>query len=129
MTATTHRVQFYEASCHHCRRTFSIPLLGDHSYSQFILHGERGSVFGYLSAYEEPAWEDITARLGWLFTTSRNRADIDRFQRVIAASADPIGGNSNPCGITPVTVKISPSTWIFLPTTPASPPNRRFHHE
>lgn len=92
MTATSHRVQFYEASCRHCRRTFSIPLLGDQGYGQFIFHGEKGKVFGYLSSLEEPAWEDITARLGraGLSTTSTSRADIEHLQRVIAASADPI---------------------------------------
>ena len=94
MTATAHRVQFYEASCRHCRRTFPGPLLGDQSYGQFIFHGEKGNAFGYLSSFEEPAWGDITERLGraGLFTGSRSRTDIDRFQRVIAASADPITG-------------------------------------
>jgi hypothetical protein len=94
MTATTHKVQFYEASCRHCRRTFSIPLLGDQSYGQFIFHGEKGNVYGYPSSFEEPIWEDITERLGraGLFTSSKSRADIEHLQRVIAASADPISG-------------------------------------
>jgi hypothetical protein len=92
MTATAHRVQFYEGTCRQCRRTFSIPLL--QSYGQFIFHGENGDIFGYLSSFEEPAWEDITHRLAevGLFKPSTSRADIERFQRVIAASADPIGG-------------------------------------
>jgi len=94
MTAITHRVQFYEASCRHCRRTFSIPLLGDQSYGQLIFHGEKGNVYGYLSSFEEPTWEDITGRLGraGLFTSSKSRVDIEHLQRVIAASADPISG-------------------------------------
>lgn len=94
MSSTTHRVQFYEASCRQCRRTFSVPLPGDQSYGQFIFHGKKGGVFGYLSSFEEPAWEDITGRLGraGLVATSASRADIERLQRVIAASADPIGG-------------------------------------
>jgi len=96
MTATSHRIQFYEASCRHCRRTFPIPLLGDQSYGEFIFHGEKGSVFGYLSAFEEPAWEDITSRLerAGLFTTPRSSANIDHFQRVIAACSDPISGQT-----------------------------------
>jgi len=96
MTATSHRVQFYEASCRHCRRTFSIPLLGDQSYGQFIFHGEKGSVFGYLSAFEEPAWEDIEHRLqqAGTYTPPQSRTDIERFQRVVAACADPIGGQA-----------------------------------
>src|SRR5438874_1555813 len=92
MTVTSHRVQFYEASCPHCRRTFSIPLLGNQSYGQFIFHGEKGDAFGFLSAFEEPAWEDIERRLrrAGMYTTSHSRTNIDRFQRVVAASADPI---------------------------------------
>jgi len=73
-----------------------MPLLGDQSYGQFVFFGERGGAFGYLSAFEEPAWEDITKRLerAGLFTAFKSRADIDRFQRVIAASADTIAGQS-----------------------------------
>ncbi len=94
MTTPTQRVPFYEASCRHCRRTFSIPLLGDQGYGQFIFHGEKGSVFGFLFALEEPAWADIenTLRRAGLYTTSYSRPGAGRFQRVVAASADPIGG-------------------------------------
>ena len=79
-----------------------MPLLGDQSYGQFILFGERGGAFGYLSAFDEPAWDDITKRLerARLFTTSERRADVDRLQRVIAASADAISGQS--LGLLPV---------------------------
>ena len=96
MTATSHRVQLYEASCRHCRRTFSIPLLGDQSYGDFIFHGEKGGAFGFLFALEEPAWEDIEERLrrAGLYTASRARSQIDHFQRVVAASADPISGQA-----------------------------------
>jgi hypothetical protein len=94
MTATAHSVQFHEASCRHCRRSFAIPLLGDQNHGQFIFYGEKGSVFGYLSSLEDPAWVEITERLGraGLFTSSRSRTDIDHFQRVVAACADPISG-------------------------------------
>jgi hypothetical protein len=73
-----------------------MPLLGDQSYGQFIFHGEKGTVFGYLSSFEEPAWADITGRLqrAGLFTTDKSRADIEHLQRVIAASADPINGQT-----------------------------------
>jgi len=73
-----------------------MPLLGDQSYGQFVFFGEKGGAFGYLSAIEEPACEDIDKRLkrAGLFTTSRNRSEIERFQRVIAALADSIGGQS-----------------------------------
>jgi hypothetical protein len=77
-------------------RSFSKPYLGDQSYGLFIFYGEKGGVFGYLSAFDEPAWEDITKRLkqAGLFTTSKRRDDIECFQRVIAASADTISGQS-----------------------------------
>ncbi len=87
-----HRVQFFEAECLHCKWTFSMPLLAGQSYGQFIFRGDKGDVFGYLSAFEESAWEDITKRLkdAGLFSDSGSRTEIERFQRVIAASADPI---------------------------------------
>ncbi len=95
MTATTNRVQFYEASCHHCRRTFSVPLLGDQSYGEFIFHGESGTSFGLLRTSEEPAWNDIADRLrrAGLFT-SATRPEVEHFQRVVAASADHINGQT-----------------------------------
>src|SRR6267154_6330297 len=94
MTSASHLVQFFKASCHACGHRFSMPLLSDFSYGQFILHGERQSVFGFLSAHDEPAWEDIDDRLlrAGLFSASATRPDIDRFHRVVAASADAIGG-------------------------------------
>jgi hypothetical protein len=94
MTATSHSVQFFEASCDACRHRFSMPLLSDFSYGEFILHGERQTIFGFLSAHDEPAWDDIEGRLrrAGLFSASATRLEIDRFQRVIAASADTISG-------------------------------------
>jgi hypothetical protein len=93
MTASQ-QVQFFAASCHACRRKFSMPVLSDFSYGDFILHGERNCVFGFLSAHNEPAWEDIETRLQrvGLLAASPTRTDIDRFHRVIAASADAISG-------------------------------------
>ena len=96
MTAVAHRVQFHQASCRGCRRTFLIPALGDQSFGQFIFHGVNGSAFGFLSALEEPVWNDIEARLrgAGLFTTPDSRRQIEHLQRVVAASADPIGGQT-----------------------------------
>src|SRR3954468_17629194 len=94
MTASAHRVQFYETSCRDCRRTFPIPLLGDQSHGQFIFHGEKGGVFGFLFAIEEQAWKDMDERLGraGLFLSPPAGPDIEHFQRVLAACADPING-------------------------------------
>ena len=70
-----------------------MPALGDFSYGEFILHGARSCVFGFLCAHEEPAWEDIQTRLqrAGLLPTSPHRTDIDRFHRVVAAAADTKG--------------------------------------
>ncbi len=99
MTDTSQQVQFFQASCQACRRKFSMPLLSDFSYGEFIFHGERGGVYGFLLALEEPAWEDIETRLqrvGVLAVspTQKNTKDIDRFHRVIAACSDAIGGQA-----------------------------------
>ena len=71
-----------------------MPLLSDFSYGEFIFHGERQRVFGFLSAHDEPAWEDIEARLrrAALLSDSPSCSEIDRFHRVIAAAADSIAG-------------------------------------
>ena len=71
-----------------------MPYLGDFNYGAFILHGERDTVFGFLSAPNELTWKDIEARLQQrgLLTTSPTRSAIARLQRVIAASADAING-------------------------------------
>lgn len=86
------KLQFFEARCHECGRKFVMPLLGDFSYGQFIFHGEKGKVFGYLLALENLAWDDITTRLrqAGVFTNSRKSEEIDRLHQVIAASADAI---------------------------------------
>jgi hypothetical protein len=94
MTTASQQVQFVEASCQACRRKFSMPVLSDFSYGEFILHGERNCVFGFLCAHNEPAWEDIETRLkqAGLLAASPTRTDIDHFHRVIASSADAISG-------------------------------------
>ncbi len=96
MTATWYKVQFHEASCQHCRRAFPLPLLGDQSYGQFILHGDRGGVFGFLSAFEEPAWENISEKLRRVqpFTPSPTRTGIGHLQHAVAALADTINGQA-----------------------------------
>lgn len=99
--SATYQVRMFRADCRHCRRDFRIPLLGDFSYGQLILHGTRGAVFGYLSALGCPAFEDIRSRLlaiaGW---REFPRSEISRFQEVMASCADEIGGQ--PLGLEPV---------------------------
>jgi hypothetical protein len=94
MTTLTHKVRFFSANCQTCGHRFSMPLLGDFSYGQFIFQGERQRVFGYLAALDEPAWEDIDARLrrAALLGNSPSSSEIDHLHRVIAAAADSIAG-------------------------------------
>jgi hypothetical protein len=94
MTTLAHKVQFFSAKCQACGHRFSMPVLSDFSYGEFIFHGERQRVFGFLSAHEEPAWEDIDARLrrAALLGDSPSRPEINRLHRVIAAAADSIAG-------------------------------------
>src|SRR5690349_13737073 len=56
------KIQFFSATCHACGHRFSMPVLSDFSYGEFIFYGGREQVFGFLSAHYEPAWEDIAAR-------------------------------------------------------------------
>jgi hypothetical protein len=91
----------FEADCRHCRRSFPIPLLSDFSYGEFVLHGVRGGVFGYLSAFDSPSFEDIHSRL--LTIAGRQefaRDESSRFQEVVASCADEISGQT--LGLHPV---------------------------
>jgi hypothetical protein len=91
--SSTHKVEFVEADCGHCRRSFPIPLLGDQSYGLFVLYGERGGVFGYLSAFECPSFEDIRARLLAIAGLKKfMREESTHFQEVMASCADEIDG-------------------------------------
>jgi hypothetical protein len=101
MTAM-HQVRFVQADCQHCRRSFPIPLLDDFSYGSFVLHGENGGVFGFLTSLECPPWEDIESRLQTITGQRKftSPADISRFQAVIASCADDIEGQ--PLHLTPV---------------------------
>jgi len=97
-----HQVRFVHTDCQQCRRGFPIPLLDDFAYGSFVLHGEKGGVFGFLSALECPSWADIESRLHTItdqreFTSS---ADISRFQEVIACCTDNLEGQ--PLCLTPV---------------------------
>ena len=89
-----HKVQFFNASCQACGQIFSMPLLSDFSYGEFIFHGERDHVFSFLSAFEEAAWDDIENRLrqAGLLADSPSRQQVQLMHRVIAAAADMISG-------------------------------------
>jgi hypothetical protein len=76
--------------------------LDDFAHGSFILHGERGGVFGFLSAFQCPSWEDIESRLLEVagLREFKSSGDISRFQAVIASCADKIQGQ--PLDLAPV---------------------------
>jgi hypothetical protein len=57
------KVRFFQADCRDCTKKFPFPLLSDFAYGDFILHGEKGDVFGFLPALNNSTWEEITSRL------------------------------------------------------------------
>jgi hypothetical protein len=98
------KIQFFSATCHACGHRFSMPVLSDFSYGEFIFYGGREQMFGFLSAHYEPAWEDIAARSrrAAFLGDSPAHSEIDRLHRVIAAAADSIAGDRLvPCPVCP----------------------------
>jgi hypothetical protein len=94
MTVLKYKVEFFRATCSACGHQFSMPLLSDFSYGQFIFHGKCNRVFGFLSAHDEPVWEDIRVRLqrAAFLPQSPSRSQIDKLHSVIAGAADSIAG-------------------------------------
>lgn len=88
------RVEFVMPGCSHCHQTFLVPHLGDFDYGQFILYGDRGTAFGYLSALDCPVWAEIESRLSKIagLRAFDTKESINRLQEVVAASADRIEG-------------------------------------
>lgn len=104
-TPKSYRAQFFQASCRECRRTFSIPSFEDQLMAQIrgqlILYGRQGSTFGYLAAFEEPAWQDIIDKLRQMGLLRKFPSpNDDRRREVIAVSADAIDGQ--PLTISPI---------------------------
>jgi hypothetical protein len=88
-------VMQFRARCRACGESFPFPLVSDQeSYGQFILLGERGRAYAYLLAIDNPAWDAIAALVS--AATGHEKLDWmrsgERLQRVVAACADPIGG-------------------------------------
>ena len=91
--SATYQVRMFEVECRHCRRGFPIPLLNDFTYGEFILHGERGGVFGYLSAFTCPLFKDIHSRLLTIAGCQEfTSAESARFREILACCADELDG-------------------------------------
>jgi Zn finger protein HypA/HybF involved in hydrogenase expression len=74
-----------ELKCMDCGKKFCSPRLGDFAYGSFVFSGEKGGVFGYFHALENPAWDFMTT----VFTKngSGRQADCDYGERLQAACA------------------------------------------
>jgi len=53
------QIATFKAICMQCQSVFSIPLLPDQAFGEFIAWGENGKAAVYLSAYEDGNWDYI----------------------------------------------------------------------
>ena len=82
-----------EIKCMDCGKKFLGPALGGHSYGSFIFSGEKGNVFGYFQACENPAWnfmETVIKQKGVGYKAKCNHGE--RLQAACAYFADAING-------------------------------------
>ena len=59
----SHGAGFYTLGCTACHNVFELPSLGDMSYGEILLHGERGTVHRYVCVLDHPVWGLIEALL------------------------------------------------------------------
>ena len=81
---TTRTVVLFAAECASCASVFPAPCLGDFAYGEFIFFGERGTVYVYLNAFSEPAWEIVCSEF--------MAGDGEKIQSTVAAVADTANG-------------------------------------
>jgi hypothetical protein len=81
-----HGAGFYTLGCTNCRQVFELPSLGDMTYGEILLHGERGTVHRYVSVLDHPAWSVIENVL-----PPPEGASM-RWWQVLAALADSVEG-------------------------------------
>ncbi len=82
-----------ELKCMDCGKKFVSPKFGDFTYGSFVFSGEKGGVFGYFQALENPAWDFMTTVLKKI--GSGRQVDCDygnRIQAECAFFADAIKG-------------------------------------
>ena len=82
-----HKAGFYSVGCTNCRRQFELPSLGDMTYGDVLLHGERGTVHRYVCVLDHPVWRVIETVLG-----PRAPEGSVQWWRALAALADPVEG-------------------------------------
>ena len=81
-----HGAGFYTLGCTNCRQVFELPSLGDMTYGETLLHGDRGGVHRYVCVLDNPAWSVIEAVLPPPVGSSM------RWWQELAALADPVAG-------------------------------------
>jgi hypothetical protein len=90
-------IKFYKAICNKCSYVFTVPVLGDMSYGEFIAKGDKGNIFGYLNAFDnEEAWKYIEYFFTKLCNQNNKSSDcrdgIEQFYYIIGKCLDKIEG-------------------------------------
>ena len=80
-----HEALLLTYDCTRCHQLFRFPWLGESTYGEVILHGERGGVHRYVWLIGHPAWDAIDAVL-------RPRKKEFETMAALAAVADPVDG-------------------------------------
>jgi hypothetical protein len=84
----SHGVGIYTLGCLKCRRTFKWPSLGDMTYGEILLHGERGTVHRYVSVLNYAVvWNTIGAVIN-----DRSAEGSALWWRILAVLADAVEG-------------------------------------
>jgi hypothetical protein len=85
------RVAMCRAECGDCGKQFPYPFLGDFAYGGFILRRADGFSFCFLSAFDNPAWDFVSAHV-------QKKGHVQEWgpvlHEVIARLADKVDGHS-----------------------------------
>jgi hypothetical protein len=73
--------------CTNCKRTFELPSLGESTYGELLVHGERGIAHRYVCLFDHPVWDAIET-----FFRAREPIGSQSWFDVLASLADPVDG-------------------------------------
>ena len=83
----------FEAQCEHCRYSFSQPHLSNFNYVDFLFTGEKGTVYGYFYAIDNPVWNYVDSLFSIYGNSAKSREGVGAIlQTACAYLADPIEG-------------------------------------
>lgn len=69
----TEKVRFFEAHCSDCNDVFSVPLLSDFAYGEFILVSKDGKAFVYMNSIVEKSFDLISDLFRELNSTEKQQ--------------------------------------------------------